>query len=125
MTEHLLVGWWGYALFTCSVLICASYQIIPRGLVTIEDHGRNNENSRWLLGVTSSVIFRAFIRACGWNHPLMSGVMIAAANGWIISSGFWRGVLLAGEGLVAVVSVLSALAVWKTKWHLVKIVKKD
>lgn len=118
--EHLLIGWWGAALFACSCIIFYAYQVIPSGLLTIEDHARCHDRSPWLLGITSSIIFRAFIRVCGANHLIMTGIMVAVANHWITPADFWRGILLGGEAIVAAVSFLSALAVWKTKWHLMR-----
>lgn len=117
--EMLLVGWWGCVMFALSCTIFVSYQVIPSALEAIEGHGRlNPHEASYLIAVTSSKVFRSFIRVCGFNHPIMSGVMMATANGWIMASDFWRGLLIAGEGLVALVSVLSALAVWRVKWYL-------
>ena len=120
MHQMLFSGVYGYAIFSCSVIIFISYQSIPSGLRVIEEHGRNTEKSLFLVSVTSSPMFRAFIRFCGVNHLIMSGVMLATANHVIMVEPIWQALLLAGEGIVAFVSFMSASAVWRVKWFLQK-----
>ena len=116
----LFSGWFGYAIFACSFLIFVSYQIIPNGLQVIEEHARHNTDTLFLLQVTSSPVFRAFIRFCGMDHIIMSGVMLSVAHGVVTVDPFWQWLLLISEGSVALVSIMSALAVWRVRWYLQK-----
>lgn len=116
----LFSGWFGYAIFACSVLIFIAYQVIPSGLKVIEAHAGSVDGAPFLVSVTSSPMFRAFIRCCGVDHIIMSGVMLSVAHGLLTVDPFWQWLLLISEGTVAFVSVMSALAVWRVRWYLQK-----
>ena len=118
--EMLYSGSWGYVIFTCSLAICISYQVIPSALKVIEDVEKDEADAHWLVDITSSTVFRFFIRWCGINHIVMSGVMLGVAHGVITSTNFWRSVVLAGEAAVAFISILSAIAIWRVRWHVQK-----
>lgn len=114
----LFSGWYGYAIFSCSVITFFSYQVIPDGLYTIEQHSQRIDKSPYLAAVTSSALFRAFIRLCGINHILMSSIMLGTAKGFMEVEPVWQLILLAGEGSVALISAMCAATIWRVRWSL-------
>lgn len=122
MQEHLMFfsGWYGYAMIACAILISVSYQAIPNGLAVIEGYDKREYDSTFLVGVTSSPVFRAFIRLCGINHFVMALLMFSNAQGWIVVNGFWQTLMLCGEGAVAFISVTAAILIWRVRWFLLR-----
>lgn len=116
----LFSGWFGYAIFAFSFLIFLSYQVIPWGLKVIEQHAGSVDGAPFLVSVTSSPVFRAFIRLCGIEHIIVSSVILSAENEIITVDPFWQWLLVSSQAAVAFVSIMAALSVWRVRWYLLK-----
>lgn len=109
---------WGYdivhlqavALALAAFVTFASYQSIPSDYERI---AHRPDGSNTFMAIMRSLTGRMFIRWCGIDHMIMGCIMAGIWLGVIKPTDTMRWVLVGSAAIVALVSVLSAVAIRK------------